>query len=139
MIYGLKVDIRTEELIESRSERIQRMAALIKRRSKKGERVAPVDDRLDRLEVKVDQGFAALGERFEQVDERFKQIDKRFDEQRSQFQAMHEEHMQTFRSLYDLMKGHGERLDANSASNNAVLKNHERRLLILEGRATTKA
>ena len=34
----------------------------------------------DRLESKVDQGFAHADERFEQIDERFVQVDRRFEQ-----------------------------------------------------------
>ena len=108
-----------------------------------------VDERLDRLEKKVDGGFSATETRFEQVDKRLERIDKSLLDRRSQFQAMHEEHIETFRSLYDLMKAQGERMDAGFArleakfdaritDHDAVLKDHGRRLLILE-RRTTKA
>jgi uncharacterized protein YukE len=112
-----------------------------------------VSERLGRLESKVDDGFSAFDKRFEQVDKRFEQVDQRLEDinknladQRSQFQAMHEEHMATFRSLYDLMKMQGERMDRGFArleskfdvrptDHDAVLRDHARRLLILEGRA----
>jgi len=38
------------------------------------------DDRIDGLELKVDEGFRQVDRRFEQVDKRFEQVDKRFEQ-----------------------------------------------------------
>lgn len=107
-------------------------------RRMKTDHLAVIDDRLDRLEARVDEGFAA-------VDRRFEQVDQRFDEQRSRFEALHEASQENFRNLYDLIKAQGDKTDArfeqmqadiraNTASINAVLTHHERRLLVLERR-----
>ena len=99
-------------------------------------RITTLDDRLDRLESKVDDGFAAVHKRFESMD-------KRFDEQGSRSQALHEASEERFRNLYDLIESQGAKTDArfterqkdiqaNTASLHAILQNHERRLLLLE-------
>ena len=66
-------------------------------------------------------------------------FNRSWEEDRLCFDAMRKETQESFRTLYELIREWGEKLDANTASTNAMLKNHERRLLILEGRATTKA
>lgn len=46
------------------------------------------DDRIDGLELKVDEGFRHVDQRFEQVDKRFEQVDKRFDQVDKRFERM---------------------------------------------------
>lgn len=42
--------------------------------------VKTLEDRFDKLEKKVDSGFARIGERFEHLDERFERVDMRLND-----------------------------------------------------------
>lgn len=46
------------------------------------------DERLDDLNVKVDEGFARVDRRFEQVDQRFEQVDRRFEQVDRRFETV---------------------------------------------------
>ncbi len=46
------------------------------------------DDRIDGLELKVDEGFRNVGERFERANERFRQIDKQFEQVDRRFEQV---------------------------------------------------
>ena len=105
------------------------------------ERFEQVDKRFEQVDKRLEQ----VDRRFEQVDRRFDQVDRRFDQERSRSQTLHEELTGHFRHLYDLLKGQSERMDEGFARldkkidekfaiHDAVLKDHSRRLLILEGR-----
>ena len=70
-----------------------------------------LDDRVERLEAKLDERFAAPAARFEQVTSRFEQIDRRLDEQRTHAGQL-ERQRADFQRLYDLLKAHFERTNA---------------------------
>jgi len=56
------------------------------------------DDRLDALELKVDEGFRHVDRRFEQIDKRFEQIDKRFEQIDRRFERL-ENSMESLRRM----------------------------------------
>jgi hypothetical protein len=49
------------------------------------------DDRIDGLELKVEEGFRHVDRRFEQVDKRFEQVDKRFEQVDSRLERIEQE------------------------------------------------
>ena len=117
-----------------------------------GDHLKAIDDRLGRLDAKVEARFEQVDKRFEEVDKRFEQVDKRFDqierrrqEDRAHFDVLFEASRDDFRNLYDLVKALGEKTDArfeqlhlelrtNFADIHMLLENHETRLVILERR-----
>ena len=81
-----------------------------------------IEHRLEALDRKVDERFAAVDRRFEQVDKRFEQVDnrfeqvdKRFDEQRSHSQALYEASRSDFNNLYDFVKAFAESTEGRFA------------------------
>jgi hypothetical protein len=115
-------------------------------------RVETIEARLTGFETRVTKRFDAIDQRFEQVDQRFEQVDKRFeysdqklDAQQSHFDALFEEQRTQFQNLFDLIRAQDEgtttrfeRLEAEIRAERAdlrsILKNHERRLVVLEDR-----
>jgi hypothetical protein len=64
------------------------------------------DDRIDGLELKVDEGFRHVDGRFEQVDKRFEQVDQRLGRVENEISLLRQEVNQGFKSIEAGMRGH---------------------------------
>lgn len=97
------------------------------------EHLKSIDGRLDRIETKIGERFAAVDAHFVEsdgrlagidrrlidvdrcfdgVDRRFDDVDGRLDEQRSEFRALFEASRSDFNNLYGFVKAQAERTDA---------------------------
>lgn len=75
---------------------------------------SPTEKRLDRLEAKVDGGFALVDERFARMDERFARVDERFVQMDKRFERMELElhrHGNEFVALRKEIKAGFERME----------------------------
>jgi len=70
-----------------------------------------IESRLEALDRKLDERFAAIDARFDRVDRRFDQLDRRFDEEHAHFQTLYEASRSDFNNLYDFVKAVAEATD----------------------------
>jgi predicted nuclease with TOPRIM domain len=105
------------------------------------ERTDRIEERLDRVEMKVDR----LETKFDRLQTNVDGLTSAFDSLRSRVEVLNESSVERFNNLYDLLKSQADRTDARFeqihrtmqagiTSTNAMLQNHERRLVVLEGR-----